>query len=65
MTAYPVTLTHPETGATYLASTRLELRDALANGWILSAAEREAIVAKTSGKRKTSATSEQAPQEQS
>lgn len=33
MATYPVTLTHPESGATYVASTRLELVDALANGW--------------------------------
>lgn len=58
MSAYPVTLTHPENGATYVASTRLELMDALRNGWTLSADERKAVVAKTSGKKKAS--SEQA-----
>jgi hypothetical protein len=58
MTAYPVTLTHPESGATYVASTRLELMDALRNGWTLSADERKAVVAKTSGRKKAS--SEQA-----
>lgn len=61
MSAYPVTLTHPETGATYVASTRLELMEALGNGWTLSADERKAVVAKTSGKKKAS--SEQAPEE--
>lgn len=39
MAAYPVTLTHPESGATYVASTRLELVDALANGWQEQSAE--------------------------
>ena len=58
MSAYPVTLTHPDTGATYVASTRLEMMDALRNGWTLSADERKAVVAKTSGKKK--ANSEQA-----
>jgi hypothetical protein len=52
MSAFPVTLTHPDTGATYMASTRLELMEALGNGWTLTAQEREAMVAKTSGKRK-------------
>lgn len=61
MSAYPVTLTHPETGATYVASTRLEMMDALRNGWTLSAEERKAVVAKTSGKKKAS--SEQAPED--
>jgi hypothetical protein len=54
MSAYPVTLTHPDTGATYVASTRLEMMDALRNGWTLSADERKAVVAKTSGKKKAS-----------
>jgi len=54
MSAYPLTLTHPETGATYVASTRLEMLDALRNGWTLSAEERQAAVAKTSGRKKTS-----------
>lgn len=61
MSAYPVTLTHPESGATYVASSRLELMEALGNGWTLSADERKAVVAKTSGKKKAS--SEQAPEE--
>lgn len=61
MSAYPVTLTHPETGATYVASTRLEMMEALNNGWTMSAEERKAAVAKTSGKKKAS--SEQAPEE--
>lgn len=59
MTAYPVTLTHPDSEATYVASTRLEMLDALRNGWLLSQEERKAMVAKTSGKRK--ATPQQAP----
>lgn len=54
MSAYPLTLTHPETGATYVASTRLEMLDALRNGWTLSAEERQAAVAKTSGRKKAS-----------
>lgn len=62
MSAYPVTLTHPESGATYVASTRLEMMDALRNGWTLSADERKAVVAKTSGKKKAS--SEQAAESQ-
>lgn len=41
-----------------MASTRLEMMDALRNGWTLSADERKAVVAKTSGKKKAS--SEQA-----
>ena len=60
MSAYPVTLTHPESGATYVASTRLEMMDALRNGWTLSAEERKAVVAKTRGKKKAS--SDQAPE---
>lgn len=52
MSAYPITLTHPDSEATYLASTRLELMDALRNGWILSAEERQQMVAKTSGRKK-------------
>lgn len=54
MSAYPVTLQHPDSGASYLASTRLELMEALANGWILTADERAEMVAKTSGKTKAS-----------
>lgn len=54
MSAYPVTLTHPETGATYVAPSRLELMDALRNGWILPADERQEMVAKTTGKKKAS-----------
>lgn len=61
MSAYPVTLTHPESGTTYVASSRLELMEALGNGWTLSAEERKAVVAKTSGKKKAS--SDQAPEE--
>lgn len=59
MTAYPITLTHPDSGDTYVATNRLDLLDALRNGWTLSAEEREAVVAKTSGRKK--ATSKQAP----
>lgn len=54
MSAYPVTLTHPESGATYVASTRLEMMEALNNGWTLSVEERKVVVAKTSGKKKAS-----------
>lgn len=53
MSAYPITLTHPETGATYLAATRLEMMDALRNGWILTAQERSEMVAKTTGRKRT------------
>jgi hypothetical protein len=56
MSAYPITLTHPETGATYLAPSRLEMMEALSNGWTLSAEERKEVVAKTSGRRKASST---------
>jgi hypothetical protein len=61
MSAYPITLTHPDTGATYVASTRLEMMEALGNGWTLSVEERKAAVAKTSGRRKASST--ESPQE--
>lgn len=55
MSAYPVTLTHPDTGATYVASTRLELMDALANGWVeVQAQEACPMPTKTSGKKKAS-----------
>ena len=64
MSAYPVTFTHPETGATYVASNRLELLDAMRNGWVLSAEAKQELVAKTTAKRKA-ATSKQAPEEQS
>jgi len=62
MATAPVTLTHPDTGATYVASTRLELMDALANGWVeVQAQEACPMPTKTSGKKK--AISDQAPEE--
>ena len=62
MVAYPVTLTHPESGATYVASTRLELMDAVANGWLEEQAQEACpMPSKSSGKKKAS--SEQAPEE--
>lgn len=64
MSAYPVTFTHPETGATYVASNRLELLDAMRNGWRLTAEEKQQLVEKTASKRKA-ATPKQAPQEDS
>jgi hypothetical protein len=58
MSAYPITLTHPETGDTYVAPTRLEMMEALSNGWTLSAEERKEAVAKTSGRRKATSVEE-------
>jgi len=55
MSAYPVTMTHPETEATYVAETRLEMLDALRNGWILTAQERAEMVAKTTGRKRATA----------
>ena len=35
MTAYPITLHHPVTGLTYVAVGRLEMMEAIQNGWLL------------------------------
>lgn len=54
MTIYPVKLTHRDTGAFYEAPTRLELQDALRNGWVLAEEVKMQLVAKQALRKKAS-----------